>query len=134
MNTNGATSLTNVTIAGNSAASNKGGAIFKSGSGTTTLLNTILANNTGGNVSGSVVSLGNNIDSGNTALLSGSGDQINTDPMLGGLLDNGGSVETMALLSGSPAVNAVPPPLHRRPMRVAPAVSGLPTSAPTNRR
>lgn len=47
--------------------------------------------------------------------LTGPGDQINTDPLLGPLQDNGGPTFTHALLLGSPAINAgdpnfVPPP------------------------
>ncbi len=43
------------------------------------------------------------------------GDQINTDPILGPLQDNGGSTFTHALLPASPAINAddpsfTPPP------------------------
>src|SRR5205823_14575232 len=45
----------------------------------------------------------------------GPGDQINTDPLLGPLQDNGGPTFTHALLKGSPAINAgdpnfTPPP------------------------
>src|SRR5207248_6130002 len=45
----------------------------------------------------------------------GTGDQINTDPMLGPLQDNGGPTFTHALLPGSPAIDAgdpsfAPPP------------------------
>jgi hypothetical protein len=41
--------------------------------------------------------------------LNGPGDQINTDPMLGLLQDNGGPTFTHALLPGSPAINAGDP-------------------------
>src|SRR5213083_3802448 len=49
--------------------------------------------------------------------LNGPGDQINTDPLLGPLQDNGGSTFTHALLRGSPAIDAgdpsfTPPPFH----------------------
>jgi hypothetical protein len=49
--------------------------------------------------------------------LNGPGDQINTDPMLGPLQNNGGPTLTHALLLGSPAINAgdpnfVPPPYY----------------------
>jgi hypothetical protein len=49
--------------------------------------------------------------------LTGSGDQINTDPMLGSLQDNGGPTFTHALLPGSPAIDAgdpnfTPPPFY----------------------
>ena len=45
----------------------------------------------------------------------GPGDQLNTDPILGQLQDNGGPTSTHALLNGSPAINAgdpnfTPPP------------------------
>src|SRR5207248_5776427 len=48
-------------------------------------------------------------------ILIGTGDQINTDPMLGPLQDNGGPTFTHALLPGSPAIDAgdpsfAPPP------------------------
>src|SRR5206468_8530203 len=49
--------------------------------------------------------------------LNGPGDQINTDPLLGPLQDNGGSTFTHALLRGSPAIYAgdpsfTPPPFY----------------------
>jgi hypothetical protein len=61
-------------------------------------------------------SLGYNLSSDNGGgSLTATGDQINTDPMLGPLQDNGGSTFTHELLSGSPAINAgdpsfTPPP------------------------
>jgi len=68
------------------------------------------------NAYGSVSSLGYNLSSDNGGgFLTATGDQINTDPMLGPLQDNGGSTFTHELLSGSPAINAgdpsfTPPP------------------------
>ena len=49
--------------------------------------------------------------------LTGPGDQINTDPLLGPLQDNGGPTYTHALLPGSPAIDAgdpnfTPPPFY----------------------
>jgi hypothetical protein len=49
--------------------------------------------------------------------LTGPGDQINTDPLLGPLQNNGGPTFTHALLPGSPAIDAgdpnfTPPPLN----------------------
>jgi hypothetical protein len=41
-----------------------------------------------------------------TCNLSASGDRNNTDPMLGPLQNNGGPTQTMALPSGSPAIDA----------------------------
>ena len=82
--------------------------------------NTILnAGGSGGtitNVSGTITSLGHNLSSDDASgLLTGPGDQINTDPMLGSLQDNGGPTFTHALLPGSPAIDAgdpnfTPPP------------------------
>ncbi len=50
-------------------------------------------------------------------VLNGPGDQINTDPLLGPLQNNGGPTSTYALLPGSPAIdrgdpNFTPPPLY----------------------
>jgi hypothetical protein len=67
---------------------------------------------------GPVMSFGYNVSSDDGGgYLSGSGDQINTDPMLGPLQDNGGPTFTHELLPGSPAINAgdpnfVPPPYY----------------------
>src|SRR5262249_10129176 len=52
-----------------------------------------------------------------SGLLTGPGDQINIDPMLGPLQANGGLTFTHALLPGSPAINAgdptfTPPPSY----------------------
>jgi hypothetical protein len=67
---------------------------------------------------GTFNSLGYNLASDDGGgVLTGPGDQINTDPMLGLLQDNGGPTFTHALLVGSPAINAgnpsfTPPPLY----------------------
>jgi predicted outer membrane repeat protein len=99
-----ANTLTNVTIANNSAGT--GGGIYKN-SGSTTLTNTIVANSTsGGNCSGTITSAGYNIDSANTCAFAGTGDKINTNPLLGTLANNGGPTQTQALLAGSPAIDA----------------------------
>ncbi len=47
--------------------------------------------------------------------LNGPGDQINTDPMLGPLQDNGGPTFTHALLPGSPAIDAGDPTANCSP-------------------
>ncbi len=69
------------------------------------------------NTMGTVISRGYNLsrDDGG-GFLTGPGDQINTDPMLGPLQDNGGPTHTHALLPGSPAIDAgdpnfTPPPV-----------------------
>ncbi len=102
--------VTNSTISGNSAG--LGGGVYNyPGGGTATLANTIIAGNTAPtgppDVDGIVTSLGYNLI-GNT---SGSGgwvaaDLINVNPRLGPLQDNGGPTQTMALLPGSPAIDA----------------------------
>jgi len=69
------------------------------------------------NGAGTVTSLGYNISSDDAGgFLTGPGDQLFTNPMLGPLQDNGGPTLTHALLPGSPAANAgnpnfTPPPL-----------------------
>ena len=63
-----------------------------------------------------IMSDGYNVSSDDGAgYLNGPGDQINIDPMLGPLQDNGGPTFTHELLPGSPAIDAgdpnfVPPP------------------------
>ena len=105
--------LLNCTIADNTAQRHGGG--FVNVEPTTAIFkNTIVANNTAGapgtnncyNPPPAVItSLGHNLDSENTCHFSGTGDQVNTDPLLGPLQDNGGPTFTCALLLGSPAVN-----------------------------
>jgi hypothetical protein len=68
------------------------------------------------NSQGIVMSLGYNLSSDDGGkILTGPGDQVLTNPMLGPLQDNGGPTLTHALLPGSPAINAgdpnfTPPP------------------------
>jgi hypothetical protein len=76
-------------------------------SGGATLINTILyclAPQT--NVDGSVVDGGHNICSDASAKLSSYASRNSTGPLLGPLSDNGGPTPTMALLPGSPAIDA----------------------------
>ena len=108
------------TISNSTLSDNDGGGI--SVSGTLEIGNTVLnAGTSGPNISnngGMVVSHGYNVSSDDAAgYLTGPGDQINTDPMLGPLQDNGGPTSTHALLPGSPAIdtgdpNFTPPPLY----------------------
>ncbi|PYJ20253.1 MAG: hypothetical protein DME99_10485 [Verrucomicrobia bacterium] len=80
--------------------------------------NTILNNNSGASIDGTISSHGYNISSDDGGSnLTGPGDQINTDLMLGPLQDNGGPTFTHALLPGSPAIDAgdpnfAPPPFY----------------------
>lgn len=84
-----------------------GDAIFNMGS--MTIGSTILNGSYGNlyNFYGTVTSLGYNLSSDAAAgVLTAIGDQINTDPMLGPLQDNGGPTFTHAPLTGSPAIDA----------------------------
>jgi CSLREA domain-containing protein len=74
--------------------------------------NTIVADGvspTGPDCNGSVQSAGHNLTDSSQCRFVGAPtgfDMVNTDPMLGPLQDNGGPTETMALLPGSPAIDA----------------------------
>jgi hypothetical protein len=129
----GVVTLTNSTLSNNYASLSigglsGGGTIMNStisgnfGGGISTnngeIGNTILNNNSGFNIRGTITSQGYNLSSddggGN---LTGPGDQINTDPMIGPLHNNGGPTLTHALLPGSPAINTgdpnfTPPPFY----------------------
>ena len=112
--------ITNSTLSGNSAM-DAGGAVYNIG--TLQIGNTVLKRgDSGTNLfsigGGTVTSLGYNVssDDGN-GFLTGPGDQIDTDPLLGPLQDNGGPTFTQALLPGSPAIDAgdpmfTPPPYY----------------------
>jgi hypothetical protein len=92
----GTVTLNNATVSGNSAYGYYayGGGIDNY-AGTLTARNTIIAGNSGFNLTGNVSSEGYNL--------------IDVDPLLGPLQDNGGPTWTMALLAGSPALNAGDP-------------------------
>src|SRR5947208_7235931 len=108
--------ITNSTFSGNSAQ--LGGGI--SSTDTVEIGNTILnAGKSGANIvnsGGTVTSHGYNLSSDDGGgVLTGPGDQINTNPLLGPLQNNGGPTFTHALLPGSPAIDAgdpnfTPPP------------------------
>ena len=120
-NYTGGVELANTTISGNSAAS--GGGIYNVAGqfgGTIEISNTVLkAGALGENIfnnGGTVTSHGYNLSSDDGGgYLTGPGDQINTDPLLGPLQDNGGSTLTHALLPGSPAIDAGDPNFHPPP-------------------
>jgi CSLREA domain-containing protein len=123
--------LINVTVSGNQAISGLGGGIWSQGgmrllqatitenaaasggagtynNGGITVVNTIVARNTGGECGGkALLSTGGNLVEevgclGTSRLVS---DLVGVDPQLGILTDNGGSTSTHALYYGSPAVN-----------------------------
>jgi hypothetical protein len=100
---NTTTTVSNCTVANNAA----GDGIVPSHS-TVTLNNTIVANNTGGDISipffssASLAGSHNLIGDGSGGL----SDSLTGDPKLGLLTDNGGPTPTLALLRGSPAIDA----------------------------
>ncbi len=109
----------NVTIAANTVNTTDGGGGLFAGSTATTLINTIVAQNnqivamipSPDDIAGTVSpSSSNNLigTGGAGGLTSGSGDnQVGVaNPGLGALANNGGPTETMALLPGSPAIDA----------------------------
>ena len=109
----GVLALSNVTLAGNSAAGYGGGLYSAS---TTTLLNTLIAQNSATadpDVGGDCTSLGHNLlgrAGAATGFSSSLGDLLGTagnplDPLLRALEDNGGPTLTMALQPGSPALD-----------------------------
>jgi hypothetical protein len=89
--------INNSTISGNSA----GGTV-----GTATLANSIIANNFDANCRGTITSHGYNLSSDSSCAFSNSGDQNDTNPMLGSLGYYGGPTPTIPLLTGSPAIDA----------------------------
>ena len=98
------------TFSGNSASSNGGGI---NNNGTLTVKNTLLASSTGGNCSnlgGTFTSDGYNLsdDAFCASYFTAIGDLNGTSAGLGVLANNGGSTQTIALLAGSPAIDAIP--------------------------
>jgi hypothetical protein len=84
-----------------------GGGIVNISNASMTIQNSIVANSpSGGNCSGTMTSKGYNLSSDGSCDFDGPGDLNNTNPMLGPLQYNGGPTQTMALPSGSPAVDA----------------------------
>jgi cysteine-rich repeat protein len=115
--------VTNSTFSGNSAGfggnypGQTGGGICND-AGTAMVTNTVIANSTADNCGSScipVINGGHNIDDGTTCGFTGTGCSTttgtsfcNTNPVLDptGLQSNGGPTQTIALQSGSPAINA----------------------------
>ena len=119
----GTVQIANSTINGNSAGS--GGGIYNEADqygGIVETGNTIFdAGISGENIfnnGGTVTSHGYNLSSDDGGgYLNGPGDQINTDPLLGPLQDNGGPTLTHAPLPGSPAIDAGDPNFTPPPFR-----------------
>jgi hypothetical protein len=105
-----------VTLAGNSAQT--GGGISNAAGLAFTARDTVVAENSGAggaNCSGSVTSGGYNLETGSDCGFNAIGDRFNSDPRLAGLASNGGLTETMALQTGSAAIDTgdpgCPPPV-----------------------
>lgn len=96
--------LVNNTISGNRAlsSSGNGGGVYNS-SGTMEFTNNIIANSTGSDCyySGTFITNDNNLIEDGSCLAS-----LNGDPKLAPLKNNGGPTVTMALIGGSPAIDA----------------------------
>jgi hypothetical protein len=107
------------TVINSTISGNNGGGI--SATGALDIGNTIIKAGSGANLfnnGGTIMSHGYNVcsDAGG-GFLNGPGDQINTDPLLGPLQNNGGPTFTHELLNGSPAIDAgdpnfTPPPYY----------------------
>src|SRR5206468_1761222 len=85
----GSAELQNVTIDANSSETTGGGIANLSG-GNLHFLNSVVANNGGGDCDGAITSLGHNIAGDSTCGFSDPGDMNSVDPMLDALSDNGG--------------------------------------------
>jgi hypothetical protein len=123
-NAGGTTTITNSTLTDNFSTHTVtvgGGGLRNVQGGTLQIANTILnsgSSDANFNNSATVVSHGYNLSNDNGGgFLTGLGDQINANSMLGPFQDNGGPTFTHELLTGSPAINAgdpnfTPPPLY----------------------
>jgi hypothetical protein len=105
------THLTNVTLVGNNADTDEGGIWVDSY--LTTMKNTIVSDNTSAGDAncevtdyGTLASAGYNLEDANSCGFANVGDQVNTDPLLGPLQDNGGNTLTMAPSPTSPVIDA----------------------------
>jgi hypothetical protein len=96
----GAATISNSTVSENTydgVSSNLGFSV--------TIQNSIVANNSR-NCNSTMISNGYNLSNDGSCNFNHTGDLNSHDPLLGPLQNNGGPTETMALLSGSPAIDA----------------------------
>lgn len=96
--------VTNSTISGNSAPASNGGGVYTEG--TLNYANTIIANSASGGdcTTGVLGAIGTN--TGNLVEDGSCSSTLSGDPALQALANNGGPTQTMALLPGSPAIDA----------------------------
>lgn len=100
--------LQNSTLSDNylSSLNDSGASIYNTSQASISVVNTIISTSTANSCSGTITSLGYNLDSGTSCALNSIGDQSSTDPQLSTLSSSGGFTQTRALLSGSPAIDA----------------------------
>lgn len=105
----GGAQLDNDTFSGNTAAlkPDPGGGIYNKPGTPIYVQNSIIANNVPQNCGGArILTEGFNLSSDESCALHGAGDLNGANPVLGPLQDNGGPTLTVALDSGSPAIDA----------------------------
>jgi hypothetical protein len=113
----GTVSITNSTFANNSAPSGYGGGLFNNIGSTVNLAQSIVANNTAtngancNNYNGTINDGGYNLSNDTSCGFTngGNNDIVTSNPLLAaGLANNGGPTQTIALQSGSPAIDQIP--------------------------
>jgi len=103
----GTVQISNSTFGINAATSGGGGGALSNAGGSFLIQNSIVANlGYGGNCAGTMTSDGYNVSSDSSCNFTGPGDLNGSNPRLGSLHSNGGPTQTMALPSGSPALDA----------------------------
>lgn len=100
----GTLTINNATITGNSAQAGAG--VSQDTDGSVVFQDSIIANNTGGNCSGTVTSNGYNLSSDGTCSFNGPGDMNNASPRLGSPGNYGGPTQTIIEMLGSLTVDA----------------------------
>ncbi len=100
-------SITNVTVAANTATTSTGG--IRLVAGTTSIQNTLVGTNTSPDISanpGTITDLGNNLFQSSTGVAFNGSNVLGLNPRVAALGTYGGPNQTVALLPGSPAINA----------------------------
>jgi hypothetical protein len=72
----------------------------------TVVRSSVIGGSSGPSCGGPIDSNGHNVDADGSCRFSGAGDRSRVDPRLASLADNGGPTDTIALLAGSPAIDA----------------------------